>query len=65
MAAKSLVKKVISRSFELHRDYSNSLTLSNVQEFVWFWIAKNPFAAGCVVHKHTGEPRAVTVKKYT
>ena len=34
-AKTSLGLKVISRSFNLHRDYSNSLTLSNAGDLSW------------------------------
>ena len=32
-----------SRSFNLHRDSSNSLTLSNVGELSWSWIPEKPY----------------------
>ena len=37
----SVAEKVNSRSFNLHRDYSKSLTLSNVGEPSWSRIPKN------------------------
>ena len=35
------LKKINSRSLNLHRNYSNLLTLSNVGELSWSWIPKN------------------------
>ena len=32
-----------SRSFNLHRDSSNSITLSNVGELFWSWIPEKPY----------------------
>ena len=60
----NVAEKVNSRSFNLHSDYSKSLTLSNVGEPSWSWIPKNHiqvqkergnFVVACVLPLYIGK----------